>query len=128
MPPGNFLKPEWQHKPFRTYSIYFNADSRRIRLTQTPEGLRHGQVEFVAVVYAADGQQVNSSLKTAAFDVNAAQYRKLITVGLQLKVEVAVPVKGNFFLRLGVHDVTSDQVGALEIPLDQVKLGLAAGS
>jgi len=128
MPPNNFLKPEWQHKPFRTYSIYFNADSRKLRLTPTPAGLRHGQVEFVVVVYTAEGQQVNSLINTVAFNVNAAQYRKLVTSGLQVKFEVAVPVKGNFFLRLGVHDVASDQVGALEIPLDQVKLGLASGT
>ncbi len=85
-------------------------------------------MEFVAVVYSADGHEVNSLINTAAFDVNAAQYHKLMTSGVQVKLQVAVPVKGNFFMRLGVHDVASDQVGALEIPLDQVKPGLASGT
>jgi hypothetical protein len=31
-------------------------------------------------------------------------------------------VKGSFFLRLGIHDKNGDQVGALEIPVDQIKL------
>jgi VWFA-related protein len=123
MPPHNFLKPEWQHKPFRNYTIVFKADARRIRLTQTPEGTRHGAVEFATVVYSADGQQVNSLIMTASFDLTADEYRNLLASGLPAKEEIAIPVKGNFFLRLGVHDVTGDQVGALEIPVDQVKLG-----
>jgi hypothetical protein len=34
-------------------------------------------------------------------------------------------VKGDYFLRLGLHDATGDQSGALEIPVDEVKLGVA---
>jgi hypothetical protein len=125
LPPDNFLKPEWQHKPFRNYTIHFRADAHRIRLTQTPDGIRHGSVEFVAVVYTAEGEPVNSLINTARFNLTAGQYREMLTSGLPEKMEVAVPVKGSFFLRLGVHDVTGDQVGALEIPVDQIKLGIA---
>jgi VWFA-related protein len=125
MSPDNFLKPEWQHKPFRNYTIVFNADAHRIRFTQTPDGMRHGAVEFVAVVYSADGQQVNALLKTESFDLTSDQYRNLLVSGLPAKEEIAIPVKGDFFLRLGVHDVTGDQVGALEIPVDQIKLEAA---
>jgi hypothetical protein len=34
-------------------------------------------------------------------------------------------VKGNYFLRVGVHDVASDRIGALEIPVDEVHAGVA---
>ena len=122
-PPGNFLQAEWQHKPFRNYTISFRADAHRMGLTRTADGLRHGLVEFVAVVFAQDGAQVNSLKTTAKFDVTPGQYRELLTSGLPEKLEIAVPVKGNFFLRLGVHDLTGDQVGALEIPVDQIKVG-----
>jgi hypothetical protein len=123
-PPGNFLQAEWQHKPFRNYTISFRADAHRMGLKRTADGLRHGLVEFVAVVYAQDGAEVNSLKTTAKFDVTAGQYRDLLTSGLPEKLEIAVPVKGNFFLRLGVHDLTGDQVGALEIPVDQIKMGV----
>jgi VWFA-related protein len=123
LPPENFLKPEWQHKPFRNYAISFSVDAHKIRLTRSQDGMRHGKVEFVAVVYAMDGEEVNSLINTASFDLSAAQYRKLIASGLPGKMEIAIPVKGNYFIRLGVHDVTGDQVGALEIPVDQIKVG-----
>ena len=35
---------------------------------------------------------------------------------------IQVPVKGSYFLRLGVHDTATDRVGALEIPIDRIPL------
>jgi VWFA-related protein len=128
MPPDNFLKPEWQHKPFRNYTIFYDADLHRARFTRTPDGMRHGSFEFVAIVYTADGEAVNSIIETASLNVTADRYRELLVSGLQMKEEIAIPVKGNFFLRLGVHNKEGDQVGALEIPVDQIRLDAVAPS
>jgi VWFA-related protein len=128
MPPDNFLKPEWQHKPFRDYTIFYEADLHRARFTRTPDGIRHGSFEFVAIVYTGDGEAVNSIIETATLNVSPERYRELLVSGLQMKEEIAIPVKGNFFLRLGVHDKVGDQVGALEIPVDQIRLEVAAVS
>ncbi len=128
MPPGNFLAPEWQHKPFRNYAIVYNADVHRARFTRTADGVRHGTLEFAAIAYFADGEMVNSILKTISLDVTPEQYRELLVSGMEVKQEIAVPAKGNFFLRLGVHDKEGDQVGALEIPVDQVRLDIASAN
>jgi VWFA-related protein len=128
MPPDNYLKPEWQHKPFRNYTIFYDADLHRARFTRTPDGMRHASMEFVAVVYTADGEAVNSIIETASLDVTADRYRELLVSGLHTKEEIAIPVKGNFFLRLGVHDKLGGQVGALEIPVDQIRLDVPAAS
>jgi VWFA-related protein len=128
MPQDNFLKPEWQHKPFRNYTIFYDADLHRARFTRTPDRMRHGSFEFVAIVYTADGEAVNSIIETASLNVTPDRYRELLVSGLQMKEEIAIPVKGNFFLRLGVHDKEGDQVGALEIPVDQIRLDVAAAS
>jgi hypothetical protein len=68
---------------------------------------------------------VNTASTTVTLDVRPETYRELLVSGLQVKQQIAIPVKGNFFLRLGVHDLTGDQVGALEIPVDQVQLAAA---
>jgi hypothetical protein len=44
--------------------------------------------------------------------------------GLPVKQQIAIPVKGNYFLRVGVHDVASDHIGAIEIPVDEVHTGV----
>ena len=60
-------------------------------------------------------------------DLTEASYQEVLQKGLSIKSQIAIPVKGNYFLRLGVHNVDGDQIGALEIPMDQVRLD-AAGS
>ena len=127
MPADNFLKPEWQHKPFRNYTILYDADLHRVRFSRTADGVRHGSLEFVAVVYAPDGEEVNSIEQNLTLDLSAERYRELLVSGLHTRSEIAIPAKGSFFLRLGVHDKTGDQVGALEIPVDEIKLGLPVG-
>jgi len=77
------------------------------------------------VVYDQSGEVVNALKSTASVDLSESDYQTLLRTGLPLRQEIAVPVKGNYFLRLGVHDVQSDQVGAIEIPVDQVQLGVA---
>ncbi|MGB8847841.1 MAG: VWA domain-containing protein, partial [Terracidiphilus sp.] len=128
IPENNFLKPEWQHKPFRNYTVFYDADVHKVRFTRTPDGIRHASIEFVAIVYTGDGEEVNSIIQTATLDMTADHYRELLVSGLHTKAEIAIPVKGNFFLRLGVHDKAGDQVGALEIPVDQIRLDVPAAS
>ena len=125
MPQDNFLAPPWQHKPFRIYDILFHASGRNIELTTTADGRHHGQVEFVAVLYDAEGEVVNTVQQNATFDLNDSLYLEMLQHGLPLMAHIAVPVKGNYFLRLGVHDVTSDAVGAMEIPIDQIRPDVA---
>src|SRR5580693_3533111 len=84
MPPDNFLKPEWQHKPFRNFAIFYDADMHKVRFTRTLDGMRHGAIEFVAIVYTADGEEVNSIIETALLDVTADRYRELLVSGLQM--------------------------------------------
>ncbi len=78
------------------------------------------------MVYDPTGVTVNSLLSTATLDLHEATYREMLQKGAVVTEKIAVPVKGNYFLRLGVHDVGGDQVGALEIPVDQVQMGVAA--
>ncbi|HSY03405.1 MAG TPA: VWA domain-containing protein [Acidobacteriaceae bacterium] len=125
LPQGNYLLAGWEAKPFRVDTILFNADIHRVKLTQSADGVRHGTLEFATIVYTQEGQPVNSLLSTAAVDLDDATYRALLRTGMPLRQEVAIPVKGNYFLRMGVHDVAGDQMGALEIPVDQVQLGVA---
>jgi hypothetical protein len=39
---------------------------------------------------------------------------------MRFKQEISVPVKGEYFLRIGVHDPATDKVGAVELPVAEV--------
>ncbi|MGH9599569.1 MAG: VWA domain-containing protein [Terracidiphilus sp.] len=125
LPKGNYLHAQWQRKPFRYYTILIRADANHIAMTRSADGVRHGKVLFAAVVYDAEGQPVNSFAKTESFDLGRDPYSELLVSGLPFRSEIAIPAKGNYFLRLGVHDLIGDHIGAVEIPVDQIKLGVA---
>jgi VWFA-related protein len=125
LPHDNYLRPDYQTKPYRDYNVLYLADAHKLKLTRTADGLRHGQVEFVAVVYGTGGEVVNSIQSNVEVTLNNGQYQQMLEHGFGMHQVVAIPVKGNYFLRLGLHDVAGDQVGALEIPVDEVRLGVA---
>jgi VWFA-related protein len=125
LPADNYLEADYKTMPFRTYTVQIQADARALRLRRTADGARQGTVETVTIVYDQTGDRVNSLITTAALYLSEAQYRKLLADGLRVRQEIAVPVKGNYFLRVGVHDVASDRIGALEIPVDEVRTNVS---
>ena len=124
LPKDNYLEAAYKSKPFRPYTVQVRADAHALRLTRTADGVHHGTVEFVTVVYDQGGSRVNSLITTVVLDVSEAHYLRMMQTGLPVKQQIAVPVKGNYFLRVGVHDVASDQIGAVEIPVDEVRAGV----
>ncbi len=120
-PKDNYLVADWKYKPFHTYTVEFTADAKTLKLEKGPDGLRHGSVAFVSVVYDQLAQNVNSRLTTINMDIDDAQYREILAHGLTERHEIAVPAKGNYFLRLGLHDTVNDRIGSLEVAVDRVK-------
>lgn len=121
LPEGNYLAADYKSKPFLTYVVQIKADARALRMTRTAAGTFQGTVEFVTLVYDQIGNKVNSLISTAVLNMSEAHYRQMLATGLPARQEIAVPVKGNYLLRVGVHDVASDHIGALEIPVDEVR-------
>jgi hypothetical protein len=40
--------------------------------------------------------------------------------GAKLRQEIAVPAKGDYILRIGVHDLTTGHLGVIEIPVSAI--------
>lgn len=120
LPRDNYLKPEYKDKTFHNFNLDIQTNPYSLNVTQSPDGKRHGSLQFVTALYTADGEMINSIESKISFDLTDAGYRKLLKNGLPVKQQIAVPVKGNYFLRVGVHDLNSDRMGAVEIPVDQV--------
>jgi VWFA-related protein len=106
--------------PYRTYVIAYGARGRDISASPTSNAGRHLHLEFVTNVYSADGALVTSTGKQISGDLDEARYNALLKGGLQFRQQISVPVKGEYFLRIGIHDMSSDHVGAVEIPVDKV--------
>jgi len=112
------------HAPYLTYAVNYGVDARNIKFQATPDGLYHGSVEFIVLVYDSDGNVLNSISNTVRADLETATYSKILQHGLQMSQLISVPFdakhKGEFYLRIGVHDTAGDRVGAIEIPVNSI--------
>jgi VWFA-related protein len=118
---GNILNSNLKVQgPFRRYDIDYAADSRAA-ITQTSDGIYHLDVRFLAYVYDQDGNLINYADNSAQANFSSATYTELLKHGLPYHQEISVPVKGQYYLRVGIHDLTGNRVGALELPIASIK-------
>jgi VWFA-related protein len=108
--------------PYRRYNVNYTVNRGDIQCPSAPEGARTCVLEFVTCVYGADGTVVNAQSNRVRATFQAAQYAAVPHDGLPYWQQISVPAKGEYFLRIGVHDVTADRVGALELPVSAVSL------
>ena len=118
--PGTHLKGKWQKESARIYSLHYDIDARTLQLATTTDGHHTGSLQVLATVYDDLGQLANSAVANLNLNFTPEQYERLQQIPLSLDQKIAIPVKSNFFLRLGVHDVPSDRIGALQVSVDAI--------
>jgi VWFA-related protein len=118
-PDGNHLAPEVK-PPYRLYSILYASLAHNLTFVSAPGGGYRASVEFVAVLYDASGQRINY-VTSAAKDFSAAEYKSLLAHGMLFRQEIVAPASGEYFLRLGMLDDSTDRAGVVEIPLSSIR-------
>jgi hypothetical protein len=121
LPVSNKPDAKQMKPPYRHYSLSFLVDVSNIAFNPSSDGNYRGNFEFGAMVYNADGDEVmNSASKTVSPILPPAVYQSMRRGGANAHLEIDVPAKGEYFLRIGVHDLGSDRVGAIEIPVSSI--------
>ena len=118
--PGNQPDPALKG-PFTRYSISYAVAPGDILFNTAPDQHRRASIEFVALVYDANGQLFNASIKPIHTNFPPDAFAQMLRTGLQYQQEISVPTRGEYFLRIGIHDLLADHVGALEVPVDTVR-------
>lgn len=115
--PDNQPDPKQMKPPYRHYTIAYAIDVHGIDFSPSPDGNYRGGFEYGVRVYNADGDEiVNSVSKTVNPVLPPAVYKSMLSGGANAHQEIDLPATGNYFLRIAVHDLTTDHVGAIEIP------------
>ncbi len=122
LPAGNFLDAKFRKDKFREYRIDYSVDPHTLWFHTGPGGSYVGNLEVVAVVYDDRGMMVNSLRSDASVHTNPGAFEDLEKSGVQVEQRIAIPAKGNFFVRLGVHDRMANKVGVLEVAADEIEL------
>jgi VWFA-related protein len=121
LPKANRPNEKTMRPPYRRYTVWCVPYLGNISFTARPDGSYHGEIEFQAVLYTPNGELMNAVGSTAKLNLSATKYHEVMKTGLQMYQYIDAPVQGEYFLRLGVHDITSDRVGAIELPLNAVQ-------
>jgi VWFA-related protein len=106
--------------PFRRYTVDFMINPREIDCPPAPDGVHHCEAEFVTFVYDGDGKLINAQSNGIRINLPAANYAEALQRNFGYVQQISVPVKGEYFLRIGVRDNTTNRVGALELPVTSV--------
>ena len=76
-----------------------------------------GRLTFSAIAYDADGKMLNADIGGFATPLSAEVYAAVQRDALHIRTGIDLP-PGKVFLRVGVHDLTTNKIGAFEIPLE----------
>jgi hypothetical protein len=96
--------------PLLRYSLDFAVSAQDLRLENSADGVRHGNIEVMVVAYDRDGALLNSFRKKSEIVLNPKAYQEVMQVGLQMHREIDVP-EGAALLRTGIYDLNSGKAG-----------------
>jgi VWFA-related protein len=100
----------------KRYWIDYSADVHRMDVSVGSDGLYHLSIEFAAIAYDRDGKLLNIVDRGFKLNLQLAQYNQVMQTGMPMHEELDVPI-GEVYLRVAVHDLTTDRIGSAEIPL-----------
>ena len=119
--PGNEADPHGKMKaPYRTFAVDYVALPSEFSMMPQNDGRHTGAIEFSTFVFDADGNLLNLCDKEITLDLNPDLYKRFMSSPVRFQLKISAPVKQASFLRLMVHDVSSNRYGVVEIPTAEV--------
>ena len=117
-------RTELEKGHFVRYGVEYSVDPRGLSISTAADGSHHGHLEFVVLAYDPEGRKINSDVKTVQANWNGSQFNLAQQQGVRYEQEIGVPAKGEYTLRVVIHDLQNGKMGSLDVPLAQLK-GLA---
>jgi VWFA-related protein len=121
LPPTNQPNVKMMKPPYRRYTVSYDVNLRTVAFKTIQEGIRQGYLEFEVSLYSPDGELMNAIGELVRVKVPAATYESRQQSGWKFQQNIDAPAKSECFLRIGVHDVSTDRVGAVEVPLAAIQ-------
>ena len=121
--PDNYSNPDKKvnvEGPFKEFGVDLVPDPKAVNCSLDANGNHHCALEIYTYIYDRDGKLLVTTGHRIFRLLTPADYNTLLTGGMAFHQEISVPVKGEHYLRTAIHDLISDRVGAVEIPVAQV--------
>jgi hypothetical protein len=106
--------------PYKEYGVDLVPDPKAVSCRAEASGNRHCAIEVWTFVYNSQGERLITASNRLHTLLTPADYAKMIVGGMAFHQQISVPVKGQYYLRTAIHDMVSDKVGAVEVPIAAV--------
>lgn len=113
---GNQAEPKISG-PYRRYTVTFITNPKDLKCDVTPDGKHHCDMEFLTFVHDDASVLINTQMNGINVALSPDRYAAFLKSPLAYRQQISAPVKGEYYLRLGLRDDTADHVGALELPI-----------
>ncbi len=117
---GNQPSPKTQG-PYRRYGVNCAVEPADLVFFHGSDGKIHADFSTIIFAYSADGELVNTQYSTAHFAGTTDDLKQLLAQGVVRHDEISTPAKGEYFLRIAVHDLHRDRYGAVEVATSEVR-------
>jgi hypothetical protein len=117
--------PDAQHPAVRVDSV---LDPGNAGFTTSADGKRHAQFLVLLIALNDGEQQVAAPPQTSGvlrLDLTSDQYQSAMTSGIPVHMELNLK-PGKYRLRLGVSDMSTHDLGTLDMPVDVGALSSSA--
>jgi VWFA-related protein len=122
LPPINQPNVKKKMKPpYRRYTVWYDTDLKNVAFTATPDGIHRGSLEFEILLYNSNGELMNGVKEKVRAKLRPGEFASRGWTGLKFHQNIDAPAKSEYFLRIGVHDLSSDRVGSVEVPLAAIQ-------
>lgn len=105
------------HPPYRRYNIDFLADTHDLAFLEQPDGTYSAMLEFVSVVFDAEGRLNTTITNFTKVTVNRSQHERILNEDLHFTQDLSIPQSGAHSIRTAVFDLSTSRIGAIEIPV-----------
>jgi len=100
----------------RRYAVDFAVATDDLHFHTTADGVRHGNIRVMIIVYSRQGEPVKVVSRRANLSIPPEVFKKFQKAGLQVHGEIEIPL-GESYLRTGVYDDDAGTVGTLGVPV-----------
>lgn len=113
--------PVFETLPHSTYQLNAVVDFSTLQFSPDAEGKMHGVVDIATVIYDKNGKVLDSRNDRATLALDDARYQAMLKSGMRYHQIVALPDKGDGYVRVAVHDAMTDKLGTVQMAMDSIR-------
>ena len=113
--------PVFEDVPHGTYQLNALIDFGTVQFSPDTEGRMRGVIDVATVIYDKSGKVLDSRSDRASLALDDARYQAMLKGGMRYHQVVAVPDKGDGYVRMAVHDAMTDKLGTVQIAMANLR-------